>query len=74
MGRLARVVGRAAHSQAYFGPTLASVVLVRLLSEFHDLSDRILSCCRGMSPPHLFSYIPLCTTCGDKTHIQNNRG
>ena len=54
MGRLARVVGRAAHSQAYFGPTLASVVFVSLLSEIHDFRDRILFCCRGMLPPHLF--------------------
>jgi len=43
MGQLAHRGGRAAHSQACFGPTLASVVFVLLLSEFHDFHDRIMS-------------------------------
>ena len=63
MGQPAHGGGRAAHSRAHFGPTLASVIFGPLLSEFRDFSDRILSCCRGVSLPHLFSYIPLCTTC-----------
>ena len=70
MGQPAHVGGWVAHSRAYFGPTLASVVFGPLLSKFHDFCDRILSCCRSVSPPHLFSYLPLCTACGDKTHIQ----
>jgi len=70
MGQLAHRGGQAARSRAHFGPTLASVVFGPLLSKFCDFLDRISSCCRDVSPPHLFSYIPLCTTCGDKTHIQ----
>ena len=61
------MVGRAAHSRACLGPTLVSTVLSPLLSEFRDFRDRILSY-RGVSPPHLFSCIPFCATCGDK-HI-----
>ena len=72
LGRLAHVGGQVAHSWAYFSPTLASVVFGPLLSEFHDFHDRILSCYCGVSPPHLFSYIPLCTTWGDK-HISNRK-
>ena len=43
MGQPAHVGGRAAHSRARFGPTLASMVFVLLLSKFHDFHDRILS-------------------------------
>ena len=46
--------GQVAHSHAHSGPTLVSVVLVPLLSEFHDFCDRILFCCHGVLPPHLF--------------------
>ena len=70
MGRPAHGGGRAAHSRAHFGPTLASVIFGPLLSEFCDFRDRIPSCCYGVSPLHLFSCIPLCTTCRDKTYIQ----
>jgi len=54
LGRPAHVGGWAAHSRARFGPTLASMVFGPLLSEFHDFCDRILFCCRGVLPPHLF--------------------
>ena len=70
VGRLAHVGSQAAHSRARFGPTLASVVFGPLLSEFHDFHDQISLCSHGVLPPHLFSCIPLCTTFGDKTHIQ----
>ena len=53
VGRLAHRGGRAAHSRACFGPILASMVLVPLLSGFHDFRDRITSCCHGVSPPTL---------------------
>ena len=70
LGYPAHVGGRAAHSRAHFGLTLSSVVFGPLLSELHDFRDWILFCCHGVLSPHLFSCIPLCTTCGDKTYIQ----
>ena len=73
MGRPAHVGGQVAHSRACFGPTLASVVFVSLLSGFRDFRDRILFRCRGVLFPHLFSCIPLCTTCGDKHISKRNR-
>ena len=54
LGRPAHVGGRAAHSRVRFGPTLVSMVFGPLLSEFHDFCDRILFCCHGVLPPHLF--------------------
>ena len=54
LGRPALVGGQAAHSWASFGPTLASIVLVPLLSDFHDFRDRISFHYRGVLPPHLF--------------------
>ena len=54
LGQPAHVIGRAAHSRVYFGPTLASVVLVSLLSESRDVRDQISSCCHGVLHPHLF--------------------
>ena len=59
MGRPAHVGGRAAHSWARSGPTLASVVLSLLLPEFCDFHDRILSWCWGVSPPHLWQNHPI---------------
>ena len=54
MGQSAHRDGWAAHSRAHLGPTLVSVVFVLLFSKFHDFCDRILFCCRGVLPPHLF--------------------
>jgi hypothetical protein len=54
MGQPTHVGGQAAHSQACSGPTLVSKVLSPLLPEFCDFRNRILYCCRGLSPPHLF--------------------
>ena len=48
IGRPAHRGGRAAYSRVRFGPTLASVVLSPLLSEFHVFRDRISSCCCGV--------------------------
>jgi hypothetical protein len=67
MGRSAHVGGQAAYSRARSGPTLVCAVLGPLLPEFYDFHDRIPSCYHGVSPT-LVSYLPLCTTCGDK-HI-----
>ena len=69
VGRSAHRGDRVACSEACLGPTLVNVILGLLLHEFHDFRDRILFYCHGVLPT-LVSYIPLCTTCGDKTHIE----
>ena len=72
VGWAAHVGGWAARSQARLGPTLASTILGPLLPEFSNFHDRISFCCCSVSPPHLFSCIPLCTTCGDKHISERN--
>ena len=69
MGQLAHVGGWAAHSRAHFGPTLVSVVLSPLLSEFRDFRYRIPSCCRGVSPTLVFLYTFM-HNMWRQTHIQ----
>ena len=69
VGRPAHRGHRVAYSKACLGLTLVNVILGPLLPEFHDFRDRIRFCCHGVLPT-LVSYLPLCTTCGDKTYIQ----
>ena len=54
LGWQAHRVDPVACPEARSGPTLASMVLVPLLSEIHDFRDRVLFCYRGVPPPHLF--------------------
>ena len=72
MGLPAHVGGRVACPGAQSGPSLVDMVLGPLLPEFHDLCDRIPFCYRGVLPPTLVSYFPLCTSCGDK-HISKKK-
>jgi hypothetical protein len=68
IGRTAHAGGWAAHSSGCSRLASSYVVLYSLLSEFHDFHDQILSYCRGVSPPNLFSCITFCTTLGDNTY------
>ena len=67
VGRLAHREGRVAHSGVCLEFASLHLVLRPLLPEFCDFCGH-----RDVSPQHLFSCIPLCTTCGDK-HISKNR-
>jgi hypothetical protein len=54
VGRPTQRGDRVAWLEAHSGLALVDVVLGPLLSEFHDFHDRILLCCQGVLPPHLF--------------------
>jgi hypothetical protein len=71
VGWLAHIGGWVAFFGARSGPTLARVVLSRLLPEFHDFCNRICFVVVVCLCHTYFLVYLLCTTCGD-THIQRN--